>query len=304
MHRARYVRNWILPLLMALLLCWTQPVSAQFGAPLGDGGDSKVQVSAQFTAGAGNTPGRLYVTATIQPGWHIYSNTQKGEGPIPTKIKVAEGQGVKVLGRFQAHPAPDEKVEELFGNLLVESHHDTVVWHAPIQFAPGVAPTNLRIKGAVWAQACSDNACLPPQDYAFTAVPGPGKKVPAEQLIGGQSVPHATSMGSPGEQLLSRPSPFPPVVEPTVPEVDSPETPPVPSGNEQESGKLKWHPYTNMEDFSAIVGTKGVAFDPEEVSANLKKKQETKTLPLVLLGAFFWWSDSQPDAVRSARDWP
>ena len=287
MHRARYARNWMIPLLMALLVCWAHPASAQFGTGLGGGGDSKVQVSAQFTAGTGSVPGRLYVTATIQPGWHIYSNTQTGEGPIPTKIKVDEGQGVKVLGRFQAHPAPDEKVEELFDDLRVESHHGTVVWHAPIQFAAGVAPTNLRIKGAVRAQACSESACLPPQDYAFTAVPGPGEKVPAEQLIGGQSVPGAASMGLPGEQLLGRPSPFPPVVEPSVPEVDSPESRPVPSRNEQESGKLKWHPYTNMEDFSAIVGTKGVAFDPEEVSANLKKQQETKTLPLVLVGAFF-----------------
>ncbi len=253
----------------------------------GAGGASKVQVSAQFTAGADDAPARLFVTATIEPGWHIYSNTQKGDGPIRTDVKVDEGQGVKLLGPFRAHPAPDEKVEELFGNLLVESHHGTVVWHAPIQIAPGVAPAGLQIKGAVKAQACSDSACLPPQDYPFTAALGSGEKVPAEQLAAPQPAPGVPSAEIPDGKSLVPPSPFPPLPEPDVPEAYTPESVPTPPQGGQESGELKWHPYTNMEDFRAIVGTKGIAFDPDEVSANLKKKQETKTLSLVLLGAFF-----------------
>ncbi len=182
MPRRKHKQYWILPLLLALSVFAIRPAQAQFNLGFGGGSDSKLQVAAQFTPGAGNAPGRLFVSATMVPGWHIYSITQKGEGPIRTEIKVDEGQGVKLLGPFQAYPAPDEKVEELFDNLLVESHHDTVVWHAPIELDQGVDPSRLRIEGAVWAQACSDTACLPPQDYAFTAAPGPGEKVPAEQL--------------------------------------------------------------------------------------------------------------------------
>lgn len=286
MHRSTYSRIWIVPLLIALILFWTQSAWAQFNMGLGGGGTSKVQVSAQFTVDNDNAPGRIFVTATIEPGWHIYSNTQKGDGPIRTEIKLDEGQGVRLLGPFQAHPEPDKKVEELFGNLLVESHHGTVVWHAPFQITPGVTPTNLRINGAVRAQACSDSACLPPQNYPFTAVLGPGVKVPAEQLVVPQPAPGVSPPSIPPGNSLVPPSPFPPVPEPDVPETYTPESPRSPVQSGQESGKLKWHPYTNMEDFSAIIGTKGVAFDPEQVSANLKKKQETKTLSLVLLGAF------------------
>jgi suppressor for copper-sensitivity B len=281
MHRAERTTYCIFLLLMALFVFRPSAANAQFNLGMGGGSDSKMRVSAQFTAGADNQPGRLFVTATMEPGWHIYSITQKGDGPIRTEIKLDEGQGVKLLGPFQAHPAPDEKVEELFDDLLVESHHDTVVWHAPIQFAPSGVPASLRIKGVVKAQACSDTACLPPQDYPFTAVPGAGEKVPAEQLIAVPPTPPATSS-------LTPPTPFPPMEEPSVPEVYPPDTSPSPApATARGSGELKWHPYTNMEDFSAIVGTKGVAFDPAEVSANLEKKQEARTLPLVLLGAFF-----------------
>ena len=280
MQPAKHIRPWIFPLLMSLVLASVQPAFAQFGAGLGGAGDSKVQVSAQFTTETANAPARLFVKATIQPGWHIYSITQKGEGPIPTEIRPPEMPGIKRLGPFQAYPAPDKKVEELFGNLVVETHHDTVIWYAPIQFDPGIAPTNLRIEGSVWAQACSDSACLPPQAYTFSAALGPGEKLPADQLTATQPAPPANSN-------LSPPSPFPPVPEPDVPEVYTPESPAATAQKtDQASGELKWHPYTNMEDFSAIVGTKGVAFNPEQVSANLKKQQEDKTLTFVLLGAF------------------
>lgn len=283
MSHKTHIPHLILPLLLALVTFFSQPAWAQFGLGMGGGGDSKLSVSAQFTQGSGSVPARMFVKATIQSGWHIYSITQKGDGPIPTQIKIEEGQGVTLLGPFQAYPAPDKKIEELFGDLLVETHHDTVIWHAPIRLDRKVAP-DVGIKGALWAQACSDSACLPPQDYPFTAIPGPGEKVPAEQL----SLPQAAASKATGEDArLTRPSPFPPVAEPDVREVYTPESSKeVPKRAKEESGELKWHPYTNMEDFSAIVGTKGVAFNPTEVSANLKKKHEDKSLGLVLLGAF------------------
>ena len=287
MYPANHRHIWLFALLLSLILFSAETVQAQFGVALGGGADSKIQVSSQFTAPTQNAPGRLFVTATIQKGWHIYSYTQKGEGPIPTDIRVPVDQGITVLEPFRAYPEPDKKVEELFGDLLVETHHDTVIWHAPIQFDPGVVPANLRIKGSVWAQACSDSACLPPQDYPFTAALGPGEKVPTNQLTTPQptkGAPVATPLGS---APLSPPSAFPPVPEPDVPEIYTPDSATASARKpDHDSGELKWHPYTNMEDFGAIVGTKGVAFNPEEVSANLKKRQEDKELPFVLLGAF------------------
>ncbi len=287
MHPLRRNFRWTLWLVAALIAFSAVPARAQLRMGLGAGSAAKLQVSGQFTAATGGTPARLFVTATIDPDWHIYSITQKGEGPIPSAIKLDDGQPVKLLSPFQASQPPDRKVEELFDGLLVETHHGKIIWHAPIQFAPGVDPGTLKIQGKLWAQACSEGACIAPQDYAFTATPGPGEKVPAEQLVPPPAAPVGAPAGTAGQRSLTPPSPFPPMEEPDVPEVYTPEGSPVPAQQaRRESGQVKWYPYTSLEDFSAIVGTKGIAFDPDEVSANLKKKQESKTLSLVLLGAF------------------
>ena len=319
MTHKRPVFPWILALILALMVVWPQPAWSQFGG-FGSGSDPKVQLSAQFTSGSGNTPPRLFVTAKINEGWHIYSITQEGDGPVRSEIRLPERQGVTLLAPFQVHPAPDAKSEPLFDDLIVESHHGTVVWHAPVRFDPGVDPARLTIRGTLWAQACSDTACMPPQDYAFTATMGPGEKVPASQLGSPPVSPPASPAASPaampptlpnmkspagaapplgppsqsGSRPLVPPSPFSPVREPQVPEASTDDAAPRPAPQaakerqepEESEGELRWYPYTNLEDFSAIVGTKGVAFDPEQVSANLRKQNEARTLPLVLLAAF------------------
>jgi thiol:disulfide interchange protein DsbD len=58
--------------------------------------------------------------------------------------------------------------------MVLESHEGTVTWSAPIEIAPGVDPSKLKIAGVVNAQPCDANSCFPPEDYAFTASLGPG----------------------------------------------------------------------------------------------------------------------------------
>ncbi|MHB8902087.1 MAG: protein-disulfide reductase DsbD family protein [Thermoguttaceae bacterium] len=281
-HRIRRT----LLLLAVLLLFADRPAWGQLRLGLGGDTASKIQVTAQFTEGTGGSAGRLFVTATIEPDWHIYSITQKGEGPIASAIKLSENQGLKLLGPFQVYPAPDKKVEELFDNLLVETHRGRVVWHAPVEFAVGVDRKALKVKGALWAQACSDTACLPPQDYGFTAIAGRGEDVPAEQLEGRAPASAGPSAAERGSAAPAPPDDStPPGTD--VPDASTPKVAP-PSGAqaEREPGKLKWHRFTTLEDFGAIVGTKGQAFHPEQVTSNLKAKQQDRTLEWVLLGAF------------------
>ena len=52
----------------------------------------------QFTTPTDGQSARLFITATIQPGWHIYSITQPSGGPVATKIEVKPPQGVRVTG--------------------------------------------------------------------------------------------------------------------------------------------------------------------------------------------------------------
>jgi thiol:disulfide interchange protein len=164
------------------------PAVAQFdlprpkssGSPFGTGSGGKknlVSVKAQFTAPTNGQPSRLFVVATIKPGWYIYSITQPPGGPKTTEIRISPPQGVRVMGSFQASVAPEMKKEpEAFGDLPIETHRGTVTWYAPIELAAGVDPFGVKIEGAVMAEACA-NACYRTRT-PFTAALGPGLALP------------------------------------------------------------------------------------------------------------------------------
>jgi suppressor for copper-sensitivity B len=136
---------------------------------------NSVKVSAEFTADRENRSGKLFIKATIEPGWHIYSITQAPGGPRRTRIRLDPSTEYKVVGDFTASPPPIKGTQpEAFNDLVVESHEGEVTWSAPIEFAPGVDPSKIRISGTVNAQPCDANSCYPPEDFAFTATLGQG----------------------------------------------------------------------------------------------------------------------------------
>jgi len=149
-----------------------------FGA-FGQPAEPVVTVSAQFTAPSPEQPSRLFVTATIKPPWHIYSITQAPGGPVRTEIELKESAAYRRVGDFQAITPPERKAEKVFGGLVVETHHGSVTWYAPIELKPGIDPATIRIEGVINAQACS-TACLMPQDYPFTAVLVKEMEIPAD----------------------------------------------------------------------------------------------------------------------------
>jgi thiol:disulfide interchange protein len=188
-------------LILAIGLAWTLPalpVLAQppvpsaetsggglldLGSSLGLGQDTgaKVSVDAQFTASADGQPGTLFVTATIIPGWHIYSVTQL---PPLTKTTIGvDSSNAYRVGDFQPtrKPERDTEAEELFGGTPVEIQHGTVTWFAPIELAANVDPASLTIVGRVTAQLCDANSCLPSEDFAFQARLGAGIVPVAQQ---------------------------------------------------------------------------------------------------------------------------
>jgi thiol:disulfide interchange protein DsbD len=190
----------VLSFLVIAVLAAALPAAAQLdqGPPdpgsglfaTGSGGaKSVVSVRGQFTAPTDGQIGRLFITATIQPGWHIYSITQPSGGPVATKIEVTPQQGVRRAGDFRASSPPDSKKEPAFDNLTVETHHGTVIWYAPIELAAGVDPAKVKIEGTVLVQACDANSCLPPTQIPFAAALGAGIVLPSDTTSrsGGQA---------------------------------------------------------------------------------------------------------------------
>ncbi len=186
-------------LLISTTFGQTQPGGGQprgslggFASGFGAGREAVVAVESQFTTPTADEPARLFVTAKIKPGWHIYSITQAPGGPIRTTIDLVPSEAYRVTGDFQATTPPERKIEPAFDGLEVESHHDAVTWHAPIELAAGVDPAALTIEGAVQAQACADS-CIAPRNYPFTARLGPGMDVPESPWPGNVEPPgHST----------------------------------------------------------------------------------------------------------------
>jgi thiol:disulfide interchange protein DsbD len=172
-----YWRQKAILLLCALAVALVEiPVWAQFGG-FGAPGQPVVTATAQFTAPKTGQPAQLFVTATIQPNWYIYSITQPPGGPVATSIRLQPSPQYRLVGDFQATTPPKKKMEPVFDNLVVESHDDRVTWYAPIQFANGVDPSTLKISGSVNAQPCDADSCQPPQNFPFTATLGEGIQI-------------------------------------------------------------------------------------------------------------------------------
>lgn len=159
----------------------------------------KVQVSAHFSAATDSAPALLYVTAEMQPAWHIYSITQPKGGPLRTQITVDESSDYQLAGDFIADPAPDAHEEPLFQGLTVEAHEGQVTWVAPLKLAAGADPDTLVIKGAVKAQACDANNCLLPKSFPFEAKLGEPVKLSdaAQEALVKVATPAAEEPGLP-----------------------------------------------------------------------------------------------------------
>jgi thiol:disulfide interchange protein len=156
-----------------------------------------VTVNANFTALAGEAakePSRLFVTATINHGWHIYSITQ-GTGASPTKIDVKWPKGVRPIGTFRPSVAPTI-TKDADGNKL-EAHEGTVTWFVPIVFDSGVNPATLKIPGVFSFGACDAKSCRMPEDLPFTAALGMGVELPEEPGNGDNHGDGDTSTAAP-----------------------------------------------------------------------------------------------------------
>jgi len=125
-----------------------------------------VTVTATIEPGVAGMPDVLAVTATAEPGWHFYSLTQKSGGPLPTRIEIAADSSRQVTAAFVPDPQPvRHTVEDIpaWKGLVVEEHAGTVTWRAPLGAPSGAGA----VHGGVTMQLCRDNACSPPETFAF-----------------------------------------------------------------------------------------------------------------------------------------
>jgi hypothetical protein len=141
-------------------LILTAALAARLAAAPADPVAWKLQnpIAASFKPGARFT---VKLLAAVQEGWHLYSLKPMTEGPIATRIWIAEGQPFLLAGAVRA-PEPRVMQDPSFG-MEVELYEGEAVFTLPVRVAPGTAPGAQKLVVSASYQSCNSKLCLPPK---------------------------------------------------------------------------------------------------------------------------------------------
>lgn len=104
----------------------------------------------------------IFMKATIDNGWHIYSQHVEEGGPIKTSFTFNATNDYTLVGK-PAEPKPKTKHEEVFG-MDVSYFDKEVVFQQKVKLNKGATT----VKGSVEFMACDATQCLPPDEVEFT----------------------------------------------------------------------------------------------------------------------------------------
>ena len=103
----------------------------------------------------------LFLKATIDSGWNIYSQHIDEGGPVPTFFRFTPSDDFQLVGKL-LEPTPNKKFEKTF-SMQVLYFSKEVVFQQKIKLKKG----QTIVKGAVEFMVCNDQQCLPPDEKTF-----------------------------------------------------------------------------------------------------------------------------------------
>jgi thiol:disulfide interchange protein len=135
-----------------------------------------------------NNETELFFIATIEPGWHMYSQFLPEGGPIVTAFKYDNNASVQVLGKV-SEPKPTEEFDKNF-NMTLKYFSVRAVFTQKVK----VNAAKTTLKGTIEFMSCNDSQCTPPQEQDFeftlmgvagatTEVTTPASSGPAKAVI-------------------------------------------------------------------------------------------------------------------------
>ncbi len=103
----------------------------------------------------------VFIKATIEEGWHIYSAYQKEGGPVPTSFTFPAGS-FRLIGNI-IEPRPETRFEDAF-KMNVSYFENSVIFQQQIRLYQQQALVN----GSLKFMCCNDHQCLAPETIAFS----------------------------------------------------------------------------------------------------------------------------------------
>ena len=104
----------------------------------------------------------VYLKATIDDEWHIYSLNVKEGGPIKTSFKFTPSKEYTLVGKPTEPKTAVTKYEKTFG-MNVSYFENSVMFQQKVKLKGKKAT----VKGTLEYMTCNDQKCLPPETVEF-----------------------------------------------------------------------------------------------------------------------------------------
>lgn len=105
----------------------------------------------------------IFMKATIDEGWHVYSQTVKDGGPVKTSFIFPPSTEYTLIGKT-IEPKPVTRFEKVFKMDISFFEHE-VIFQQKIKLKNNKPIT---VNGKLKYMTCNDEKCLPPDDIDFS----------------------------------------------------------------------------------------------------------------------------------------
>ncbi len=106
----------------------------------------------------------IALSAKLDNGWCIYSQSSDPEAAIPTEVKLVSETGIQVLGIVEERGKLKKAAEPLFDNKILAKYYDHVDFVQKVKLSPSVNAVRVE----VYYMCCNSETCIPPTSKVFT----------------------------------------------------------------------------------------------------------------------------------------
>ena len=101
------------------------------------------------------------LVGNIQATWHVYSMKPIEDGPVPTRVWLADGQPFQAAGPVKGDEP--QTLQDPSLKMEVELYEGTAGFAIPVRVAPGAATGTQNLAVNATYQSCNNKMCLPPK---------------------------------------------------------------------------------------------------------------------------------------------
>ena len=120
-----------------------------------------VKFKSELKTGSG-PEAEMVFTATIDPGWHVYSTELGSDGPIEASLHVNKIDGAELVGKLTPKGKEISNFDEMFG-MKLRYFENTAQFVQKVKFTK----PQYDIDAYLEYGACNDQMCMPPSEVAL-----------------------------------------------------------------------------------------------------------------------------------------